>query len=267
MKTISVISNEKPQNGGTTGKPKENNYMVLENQFLDTAKYLFFAQALLGINRLYLTPCSKTVKFLSYIYTLFLILASIYFLIKTANATSTFVYLTRNSVVIEYIILVTIALTTGRQMLRDQSQKVATFAENLNINNSTIVAASLKIIFVWLALCIFYNIAELYLIHATVGHNLAETIYIFIPMFTHDFEIILLILQIRNIYSRVLVMKAHVDKMFGVKKKGMKKLSEIEKCSLKVELDIKVLHKSYALINQCSREFNSYMNIPVRVLL
>lgn len=265
MKAITVISNKKTD-GETIAQPKENNYMIIETKYANAAKYMLYIQALLGINRLNLISSPKIVRILAYVYSLGFILFTVGLLVKTASTMNLFVYLSNNIIVIEYVALVFLSYSAGNEMLRSQIKRVSTFCEMLKVNDLAIVAASFRNACGSLAICAVCNIFELCLINNLNVNNIPYVIYRFIIRFTHDFELVLVIAQVRNIYLRIVVIKAHVERMFGDGKKRMQKLNTFEKASLKAELDIETLHKTFALMDKCSRKFNSHMNIPVRAL-
>lgn len=87
----------------------------------------------------------------------------------------------------------------------------------------------------------------------------------FIALSTNDFEVLIIMPQIRSMFLRVLVMRRYVKNVFGGKGSGLKKLSEFEKMSVEVELDIKSLHDSYVLLENCARRFNGHMNFAVKL--
>lgn len=268
MKTIKIISHIKLRNDEIIVQPKEKNNNKNESQFIDAAKYMIYLEAFLGINRLYLIQCPNIVKILGHIYSFALILTTICFLIFKAPDGTVFVYISTKCVIVEYIVLIIISLTTG-SLLKKQIPKNSIFCEMLKINDGSIIAASIKKPYAWLGICAIYNIFEVYLIYNIFLQYISDAIYKFVVMFIHDFEFIFLTVQIRHAYLKLLLIKAHVRKMFGEREKDMKykKLSEIELQSLKVEIDLKTLHNTYSLLSKYSKKFNNCMNVVVSDVL
>lgn len=261
MSSISVISKSKVAPASI--QSKKNNFVKNELNIINQSKFLIFTEAFLGMNRLHLFQYNKLITIFSSIYSLVLLCEIVVYSLQFMIGGATF-KVTKYTVNIEYTLFVLIALTSNKNQLKIFFKNLSTFDEALNIQNDLAITSSMQRVIVFTLANVLCNTFEIFLI-CKIYHvkDLLILFNIFVIINSHDIEQVFFFTFLRDIYMRILILKAHVAKLFDVNKMPLKKLSKVEKLSEKIEFDVSTLHRVYELLHACSKQLNSTMNIPV----
>lgn len=220
-------------------------------------------EAILGINRLYLLQYNKFVLKISVLYS-FVVLSTIVVLLhdlKLDTATTTSIKYTKDT---ECILFILIALFSSKDRNKIFFKNLGTFDEMLNIQNDLNITSSAKYVISWTFASIVLNLVDMYLrINLIPITDWISLACLFLINMSHDMEHVFFFTLLRCIYFRLLILKAHVAKVFD--KTACNKLNKVERLCEKTRFDVSSLHSVYELLYKCSEQLNSTMNIPVRI--
>lgn len=236
-----------------------------ELQMIQQRKSLILLEFFCGINRIYLLTNKKTLKCICYLYTFILVMVLAYFALSESARSSRHA-LTKYPPFTEELLLIVIILSFEGRKIEKFYSTLRKFDAMLKIVN---LMTENKIIKVVLTVYILMPIIEVFstffiFYHLTYNNELFCT---FCWIVTHDCEQIFHALNLRLVYLRITVLKAHVLKMFSANSSwcGGRSFSEAEKLCGKVELDINALHNAYLTLHKCSVQLNSAMGVSVSV--
>lgn len=270
MRSVKTISKVTPQNVPIQNVPLPNvpppnrdNFVTKDLQVVHQIKYLIFAEALLGIDRIYLFRVTNFKSFVCKFFSLILLCFNIYFTFNTAKAGTTH-FVVKNLLIVEYTMLVILVMTTVKMKLIKYFEKLHDLDCMLNIQKYMDITSSSKRNLLPVTLCVFYSCCEYYfeINFFYEGTLTFSRIYMLIESLAHDFEQIFFFTLLRFTYLRLLIVKAHIVKVFNLDDKEIKSL-KVEALSEKVNLDISSLHRVYELLHACSSELNAVMGVPV----
>lgn len=258
MRSISVISKSKV---GSLPIPKKKKFFIRnELNIIKRFTFLLLTEALFGINRLFLLQYNKYITKSTEIYSL--VLLCVLFVYNFQNLSGDITSkISMVTYIIEYTLFILITLTSRKNLLRTFFKNLNIFDEILNIQNNLAISSVRRVV-TWTFISVLCNSFEVFLL--TIIYNppsLFVVFSIFVMTTTHDMEQVFFLTYLHDIYMRILIVKAHVAKLYDEIKP--EKFSKVEKLSENMELEVSTLHRAYELLHECSGQINSAMNIPV----
>lgn len=233
-------------------------------------KFLILLESLIGICRLHLLQCSKVVQYLSYIYISTLSVSAMYNILQNTSVSPTH-HILRDIVFVEYVVLVVMAMFFKRHNFLRLFQNLSTFDDLLRITEDIRVLNTTTVMVYWTLGSLCYSMFEFIMFKFSLRVNTySNSVFFFfytIITLTHDLEHVFFFTLLRMIYTRIIIVRTHICKIFlmddGKLMKSKMKLNKIESLSKNKKLDITSLHKVYELLHKCSDQLNTIMSIPV----
>lgn len=258
MTSISIISNVTPN---YIMPPKNNNNAY---NFIKQSSFIIIFEALCGIDRVYLLQSNKYIAILSKIYSITLMCAIVFCSIKTfVKLSTTTSRIITSALFIEYTLLVLIAMNTSRNLFKTYNKNLNTFDQTLNIHKYLSVT-SMKRAAAWTLGIILVNALDVFLL----AFIFSPPNFLFVPVLTillscHDMEQVFFFNNLGDIYTRILVVKAHVQKLFDKRAISDKKLCMGVPITGETQFDAGALHRLYELLHKSSEQLNCILNKPV----
>ncbi|XP_049870888.1 uncharacterized protein LOC126370166 [Pectinophora gossypiella] len=251
--------------------PKENNFFTKGTHIIKSIKFIIMIQVLLGLNRLYLFKCGVIILWLSYFYTGFLVVMTMYVIVIGDTYSGVHVII-RDAANIEYLLLVITSLLFQKKTLVNFIHDLAIFDETINVTKE--IGATLQMVHravVWMTLSLIYSIIEYYTIYVYAsGHELRPSILVvYVAGMAHDSEVILYVTMIRAIKIRLQILKTHIVKAFGTESvlNNSEEPDKIESMANNAHLDTTAMHRAYELLHKCAEQLNSVMSFPMILML
>lgn len=236
---------------------------------INQQKCLIIAGFILGLNRIHLLTDSKFYVFISYLYTLGVWIFTFGFAFRE-------MILTRH---IFDLILLLLCLTEYPMLvlhvLKFKIKEVEvfklldTFDKKMKMDFVE-VYNQFNFIRISTAICVGFSFAWYMIMYNNLYKFNLNILYRALWVFSRDLEQMFYIFQLRNIYLRLSLLKAHVrkiDKYIYKSWMQLNKLNKIKLMSERVELDISTLHEGYEILHKCSTQLNRIMDVPVHVLI
>lgn len=242
-----------------TAREENNNSTNLIGQI----KFLILFQVIFGVNRIYLLQSSRLLTLISYLISFFYILISIYCIIFNPFDILYHMFVT------EYLILVFLALSSGRLKMEKIFFNLSSYDELLNLESDLDVTSSKLTLIITASLSLTFNIIYFLIILDSnlISLDLAN-IFMFITITVHDFELIFFTFLQRLVFARLVMLTCHVENVFATKRKNndfviTKTLKKLEKIAKKASLDIVSIRHAYELLQKSSEHLNYAMSLPV----
>lgn len=244
--------------------PQTNNFFAKGNGVIHQSKFIILTQTFLGINRLYLLNYDRFVRWLGYIYNIFLICLAIWFIVKSANeeeisgSYSAF----RSITVIEYCLLVFSSMILLKKNLQKFYHDIGVFDGMLNIEKNISTTSPIYSGIAWMTSSAIYCICEFVFIHFYIPSpdSAMSTLFWYLTTLAHDSIQVYYVTSIRFILKRLQVLKGHITKTFHHEDKDY---GNLDKLTMNTELDTSAMHRAYERLHQCVEELNSAMSFPV----
>lgn len=236
------------------------------NSAVNCVRAQIYAAFIFGINRRYLLQSKILFLFFGYAYTL-TVASLVLFNMYNSETISVAHFVFQYTLCVEYLIIVTLSLISRKGNLIRFFRNLDKFDEKLNLSKDLKTIDPGYPCIAWLIGCVLYSLIEYIMLYIFLFVFLDDTVYsIYVMMLTHDFEQILFFMLLRNIYLRLLIIKAHVCRMYNAEDRTSnyrETLSKVEALSNNIRLDITSLHQVYDLLHNCAEQLNSAMSLPV----
>lgn len=244
---------------------------IIEDKALNMKKQLqllIIIEAIVGINRVYLLQCRKLTLVLINIYCFgwacFICykLFVCFFLYGFSFIRVIFSY----NPIIEHIIYVITAMTSSKHVLNVFYKMLYTFDKMLNIQNDFVIICFSKTVLKWTLYAIAFNLFDVFTLFTLFSSSseFSKIWFLWISGFTHDLEQVFNLCLLRLIYVRVLIIKAHLEKINrDHETDDSVEATDVEKLSARAQLDTSSLHEAYDLLFRCSKMVNTLISSKV----
>ena len=254
--------------------PKRNNYVQNESAGIQSVKYLIVLEMLLGVNRIYFFCCRKFIRWMSYVYTILLLLTLDTYLIADGHIFATELVF-RITVAAEHLILGLNALLFQENNLLKFFSTITKFDKNLNILNEKLLVVQKRHYFYAISAAVLYNIFEdLLSLCIWMNNELNISLsnyFLYIPVMVHEIETVFFCFLLTTVLKRLIILKAHVSKsLVGINagtNDTIVETSGLEKLASKVYLDTSSLYNAYDLLHKCCNYLNFIISLSVIILL